>query len=175
MAVYVDNLCNWGWHRGPSCHMIADSVSELIEFAISIGLRPEWYQPKSSPHFDLTEASRRWPYFAAPSNSTAAISSTNSDNSAPPAPNMPPGQQSENNTLNQRVRTTCYPSCLRRVPAAGSVPRRRQYTTTAQTAKDGKERQSGTPCISAMPDQMTNAKISRGTAAPLAEQPRTLK
>ena len=43
--------------------MIADSVSELIEFAISIGLRPEWYQPKSSPHFDLTEASRRLAVF----------------------------------------------------------------------------------------------------------------
>lgn len=59
MAVYVDNLCNWGWYRGPSCHMIADSVSELIGFAVSIGLRPEWFQPKSSPHFDLTAASRR--------------------------------------------------------------------------------------------------------------------
>ena len=59
MAVYVDNLCNWGWHRGPSCHMIADSVSELVAFAVSIGLRPEWFQPKSSPHFDLTAESRR--------------------------------------------------------------------------------------------------------------------
>ena len=59
MAVYVDNLCDWGWHRGPSCHLIADSVSELIEFAESIGLRPEWFQQKSSPHFDLTAASRR--------------------------------------------------------------------------------------------------------------------
>lgn len=39
--------------------MIADSVSELIEFAVTIGLRPEWFQPKSSPHFDLTAESRR--------------------------------------------------------------------------------------------------------------------
>lgn len=59
MAVYVDRLADWGWHRGRSCHLIADSVAELIEFAVMIGLRPEWYQPKSSPHFDLVEASRR--------------------------------------------------------------------------------------------------------------------
>jgi len=38
--------------------MIADRVSELIEFAVEIGLRPEWFQPKSSPHFDLTAAGR---------------------------------------------------------------------------------------------------------------------
>ena len=54
MAVYVDKLCDYGWRRGPSCHLIADSVDELIEFAVSIGMRREWYQPKSSPHFDLT-------------------------------------------------------------------------------------------------------------------------
>lgn len=42
-----------------SCHLIGDSVSELIEFAASIGLRPEWFQPKSSPHFDLTADARR--------------------------------------------------------------------------------------------------------------------
>lgn len=59
MAVYVDRLADWGWHRGSSCHLIADSVAELIEFAVMIGLRPEWYQPESSPHFDLDEGSRR--------------------------------------------------------------------------------------------------------------------
>jgi hypothetical protein len=59
MAVYVDRLRDHGWHRGPSCHMIADSVEELIEFAVSIGLRPEWFQPKSSPHFDLTADARK--------------------------------------------------------------------------------------------------------------------
>lgn len=58
MAVYVDNLRDYGWHRGPSCHLIADSVDELIEFAESIGLRREWFQPKSSPHFDLTAVGR---------------------------------------------------------------------------------------------------------------------
>jgi hypothetical protein len=58
MAVYVDKLVNYGWRHGPSCHLIADSVEELIEFAVSMGMRPEWYQPKSSPHFDLTAEGR---------------------------------------------------------------------------------------------------------------------
>ena len=59
MAVYVDRLCDYGWRLGPSCHLIADSVEELIEFAGSIGLRPEWFQPKSSPHFDLRAIDRQ--------------------------------------------------------------------------------------------------------------------
>ena len=54
MAVYVDQLCDWGWKHGPSCHLIADSIPELIEFAVNIGMRAEWFQPRSSPHFDLT-------------------------------------------------------------------------------------------------------------------------
>jgi hypothetical protein len=59
MAVYVDRLSDWGWRHGLSCHLIADSVAELMEFAVSIGLRPEWFQPRSSPHFDLTVEARR--------------------------------------------------------------------------------------------------------------------
>ena len=59
MAVYIDNLSDWGWRHGLSCHLIGDSVAELVEFAVSIGLRPEWFQPKSSPHFDLTVDKRR--------------------------------------------------------------------------------------------------------------------
>ena len=58
MAVYVDKLVDYGWRHGPSCHLIADSVDELIEFAVSMGMRREWYQPKSSPHFDLTADGR---------------------------------------------------------------------------------------------------------------------
>ena len=38
--------------------MIADSVEELIEFAVGMGLRREWYQAKSSPHYDLTVEGR---------------------------------------------------------------------------------------------------------------------
>lgn len=58
MAVYVDRLVDYGWRHGPSCHLIADSVEELMEFAESIGLRREWFQPKSTPHFDLTAEGR---------------------------------------------------------------------------------------------------------------------
>lgn len=58
MAVYVDRLSDYGWRHGRSCHLIADSVDELIAFAAEIGLRPEWFQPKSSPHFDLTVDAR---------------------------------------------------------------------------------------------------------------------
>lgn len=58
MAVYVDGLRDYGWHRGPSCHLIADSVDELIEFAEAMGMRREWFQAKSTPHFDLTAAGR---------------------------------------------------------------------------------------------------------------------
>ena len=58
MAVYVDKLCDYRWRHGPSCHLIADSIDELMEFAVSIGHRREWYQPKSSPHFDLTAEGR---------------------------------------------------------------------------------------------------------------------
>ena len=58
MAVYVDRLVDYAWHRGPSCHLIADSVEELIAFAEEIGMRREWFQPRSSPHFDLTADGR---------------------------------------------------------------------------------------------------------------------
>ena len=58
MAVYVDALRDYGWWRGPSCHLIADSVDELMEFALAMGLRREWFQPKSTPHFDLTADAR---------------------------------------------------------------------------------------------------------------------
>ncbi|HUR97264.1 MAG TPA: DUF4031 domain-containing protein [Pyrinomonadaceae bacterium] len=58
MPVYVDNLRDYGWRHGPSCHLIADSVDELMEFAVRMGLRPEWFQAKSTPHFDLTADGR---------------------------------------------------------------------------------------------------------------------
>ncbi len=58
MAVYVDKLRDHGWRHGPSCHLIADTVGELIEFATRLGMRKEWFQPKSSPHFDLTAEGR---------------------------------------------------------------------------------------------------------------------
>ncbi|MEP7149012.1 MAG: DUF4031 domain-containing protein [Acidobacteriota bacterium] len=59
MAVYVDNLRDYGWRHGPSCHLIADSADELIEFAVGMGLQREWFQAKSTPHFDLTADGRK--------------------------------------------------------------------------------------------------------------------
>jgi hypothetical protein len=59
MAVYVDNLRDYGWRHGPSCHLIADTIEELMEFAVGMGLRPEWFQAKSTPHFDLTADGRK--------------------------------------------------------------------------------------------------------------------
>ena len=59
MAVYVDKLRDYGWRHGPSCHLIGDSVDELIAFAGAIGLKKEWFQPRSSPHFDLHAEGRR--------------------------------------------------------------------------------------------------------------------
>jgi len=59
MTVYVDKLVDYSWRHGPSCHLIADSVAELKEFAVRLGMREEWFQPKSSPHFDLTASGRK--------------------------------------------------------------------------------------------------------------------
>jgi len=64
MAVYVDRLKTnqqprpgWPWRE--SCHMLADSVSELLAMADKLGLRSEWVQSDPVPHFDLTAKMRR--------------------------------------------------------------------------------------------------------------------
>ncbi len=57
--VYVDDLIDWGWRLGPSCHLIADSEEELHEFAKRIGMRRSWFQFHGRlPHYDLTEKRR---------------------------------------------------------------------------------------------------------------------
>jgi hypothetical protein len=59
MPVYVDELNNWGWRLGPSCHLIADTNEELHAFAAKIGLKRRWFQKSSSaPHYDLTAGRR---------------------------------------------------------------------------------------------------------------------
>ena len=59
MSVYVDQLRDWGWRLGPSCHLIADTNDELHEFAAKLGLTRAWFQAKSSgPHYDLTASKR---------------------------------------------------------------------------------------------------------------------
>jgi hypothetical protein len=54
VSVYVDRLNSYGWRLGDSCHLIADTVEELHEFAARLGMKRSWFQPVSSPHYDLT-------------------------------------------------------------------------------------------------------------------------
>ncbi len=60
MAILIDSFYNGS--RGPAryrnrrCgHLVSDaSLEELHRFAKSLGVRREWFQPKSIPHYDLT-------------------------------------------------------------------------------------------------------------------------
>ncbi len=58
--VYVDELMNWGWRLGPSCHLFADSPDELHAFAARIGMKRQWAQVggRSVLHYDLTAGRR---------------------------------------------------------------------------------------------------------------------
>ena len=57
MAVYVDGgRIQYG--RMKMSHMMADSLEELHAMAERIGLKREWFQPKSSPHYDLCQSKR---------------------------------------------------------------------------------------------------------------------
>ena len=64
MSVYVDRLMwckpnkNWRWKK--VSHLTADTIQELHLFAIEVGLRREWFQPTSKPHYDLTIGARRY-------------------------------------------------------------------------------------------------------------------
>lgn len=66
MTAYVDDLAEHGWvlrgRRVASCHLIADTLTELHAIAAAAGCRRSWYQapPKASmPHYDLTESRRQ--------------------------------------------------------------------------------------------------------------------
>lgn len=63
MTVYVDELRysqpsrRWPYDR--SCHLVADSVEELHEFAGTLQMRRSWFQPHDRwPHYDLTANKR---------------------------------------------------------------------------------------------------------------------
>ena len=66
MAVYVDPLF-YATPRNSSarslgrrwCHLTADSLDELHDFAKSIGLKQQWFQNhRFMPHYDLTPSKR---------------------------------------------------------------------------------------------------------------------
>jgi len=56
--VYVDGVKN-AYGRMKMCHMMADSLSELHAMASAIGLKREWFQEGSTPHYDICQAKRR--------------------------------------------------------------------------------------------------------------------
>ncbi len=63
MSVYVDRLKpsvkNKNWKYDKSCHMVADTLEELHEFAKGIKLLTSWFQNRlGMPHYDLTEGKR---------------------------------------------------------------------------------------------------------------------
>ena len=42
------------------CHLLADSLDELHQFAQSIGLKKEWFQGHTKyPHYDMNENRRK--------------------------------------------------------------------------------------------------------------------
>ncbi len=61
--VYVDPLmgcrtnAQWRWNK--SCHLFADTLEELHQFASKIGMKRVWFQDHPRlPHYDLTERRR---------------------------------------------------------------------------------------------------------------------
>ena len=53
--VYVDQLIDYGWKLGPSCHLLADTEDELHSFAKRLGLKRQWVQRsrRGIIHYDL--------------------------------------------------------------------------------------------------------------------------
>ena len=61
MAVYVDDAF-WPWQGLKWCHLLADDIDELHQFAARLGIHRTSYQgpPKTSaPHYDLTGFERK--------------------------------------------------------------------------------------------------------------------
>lgn len=57
MSVYVDGERN-GFGRMVMCHMFADTLAELHDMAARIGMKREWFQPLSFPHYDVSLSRR---------------------------------------------------------------------------------------------------------------------
>lgn len=63
MSVYVDEMqtciSSRKWPYSKACHLVADSVTELQEFAQLMPLHSSWFQSESVPHYDLTTRMRQ--------------------------------------------------------------------------------------------------------------------
>jgi hypothetical protein len=58
MTVYVDNV-KIKWAGNEWCHLVADTLDELHEFAYLLGLKRKWFQGSASyPHYDITVTCR---------------------------------------------------------------------------------------------------------------------
>lgn len=62
--IYVDPLTlriqSSRWPFRYSCHLFADSLVELHNFAAILGLRKQWFQPHQKlDHYDLTVGKRK--------------------------------------------------------------------------------------------------------------------
>jgi len=58
MAVYVDDE-QIPWRGRLWCHLVADTLVELHDFADRLGLKRSWFQCKSIyPHYDVTTSVR---------------------------------------------------------------------------------------------------------------------
>jgi len=57
VSVYVDKAKN-KFGRMIMCHMMADTVKELHQMAGKLGLKREWFQSESTPHYDICKSNR---------------------------------------------------------------------------------------------------------------------
>ena len=58
MAVYVDRTSQL-FGRMKMCHMLADTLEELHAMADKIGMKRSWFQPRSTPHYDVCISRRK--------------------------------------------------------------------------------------------------------------------